>query len=207
MTPVGRARRLSLQTAPNKNPTGIACRRGGRGTASAPGAIRTRDLWLRRPTLYPAELRALNEWEANKPSSVSVNCVLAHATGGGSFLWDYGLPQPRAAYPGLDWRGPRLVPYLALLRVGFTEPLTVTRSAVVSYTAVSPLPDPLARPSAVCSLLHFPSPRDARPLAGTLPCGARTFLGAGPQARDAIHTRFPFCQTATRPSGLEPETS
>ena len=24
----------------------------------APGAIRTRDLWLRRPTLYPAELRA-----------------------------------------------------------------------------------------------------------------------------------------------------
>ena len=24
----------------------------------APGAIRTRDLWLRKPTLYPAELRA-----------------------------------------------------------------------------------------------------------------------------------------------------
>ena len=24
----------------------------------ASGAIRTRDLWLRRPTLYPAELRA-----------------------------------------------------------------------------------------------------------------------------------------------------
>ena len=27
-------------------------------------------------------------------------------------------------------------------------------------------------------LLHFPSPRDARPLAGILPCGARTFLCA-----------------------------
>ncbi len=33
-------------------------------------------------------------------------------------------------------------------------------------------------PSAVCSLLHFPSPHDARPLAGILPCGARTFLPA-----------------------------
>ena len=31
-------------------------------------------------------------------------------------------------------------------------------------------------PSAVCSLLHFPSRCHARPLAGTLPFGARTFL-------------------------------
>jgi len=31
-------------------------------------------------------------------------------------------------------------------------------------------------PSAVYSLLHCPSPRDARPLAGILLCGARTFL-------------------------------
>jgi len=35
---------------------------------------------------------------------------------------------------------------------------------------------PSRRPSAVCSLLHFPSPRGARELPGTLPCGARTFL-------------------------------
>ena len=39
--------------------------------------------------------------------------------GGGSFLWDRRYRRPRAAYPGLRWRGPRLVPYLALLRVGF----------------------------------------------------------------------------------------
>ena len=32
------------------------------------------------------------------------------------------------------------------------------------------------RPSAVCSLWHFPSPLGARALPGTLPCGARTFL-------------------------------
>ena len=35
---------------------------------------------------------------------------------------------------------------------------------------------PRRGPSAVCSLLHFPSPRGARALPGTLPCGARTFL-------------------------------
>jgi len=34
------------------------------------------------------------------------------------------------------------------------------------------------RPSAVCSLWHFPSPHGVRPLAGILPCGARTFLCA-----------------------------
>ena len=34
------------------------------------------------------------------------------------------------------------------------------------------------RPSAVCSLWHFPSPRGVRPLAGILLYGARTFLCA-----------------------------
>jgi len=49
----------------------------------------------------------------NKPSSVS------RLSGEGSFLWDRHRCRPLAAYPGLRWRGPRLVPYLALLRVGF----------------------------------------------------------------------------------------
>src|SRR6187397_1718413 len=35
-----------------------AWRRGMPTRISAPGRIRTCDLWLRRPTLYPAELRA-----------------------------------------------------------------------------------------------------------------------------------------------------
>src|SRR5690606_39746438 len=71
--------------------------------------------------------------EANKPSSVSV-------AGGGSFLWDADLSAPRAAYPGLTdcsiGAGQRLVPYLALLRVGFTVPRAVTSRAVVSYTTL-----------------------------------------------------------------------
>jgi len=46
--------------------------------------------------------------------------------------------------------------YLVLLRVGFAVPRTVASRAVRSYRTLSPLPDPLAGPSAVCSLLHFP---------------------------------------------------
>jgi len=42
--------------------------------------------------------------------------------------------------------------------MGFAMPLNVTASAVSSYLAVSPLPDPLAGPSAVYFLLHFPLP-------------------------------------------------
>ena len=69
-----------------------------------------------------------------------------------------------------------MLPYLVLLRMGFTVPSAVTVDAVSSYLAVSPLPDPLAGPSAVCFLLHFPDPRGRWALPTTVPCGARTFL-------------------------------
>ena len=54
--------------------------------------------------------------------------------------------------------------YLALLRLGFTEPFQSPGALVVSCTTVSPLPvrirtksvDFAASPSAVYSLLHFP---------------------------------------------------
>ncbi|GHM30101.1 hypothetical protein ECZU45_38880 [Escherichia coli] len=68
--------------------------------------------------------------------------------------------------------GPYLMnPYLALLRVEFTVPRTVTSRAVRSYRTLSPYLI-LRGPSAVCSLLHWSwvSP------CGTLPYGARTFL-------------------------------
>ena len=35
-----------------------------------------------------------------------ISRVLSPCAGGGSFLWDCGHPQPRAAYPGLQRRGP-----------------------------------------------------------------------------------------------------
>jgi len=56
----------------------------------------------------------------------------------------------------------------------------VTAGVVRSYRTVSPLPDPGAESASGHRRCTFcctdPSPRDARPLAGILLCGARTFL-------------------------------
>ena len=62
-----------------------------------------------------------------------------------------------------------------------------------SYPTLSPLPVRPKPPSAVCSLWHFPSPRDARALPGAVPCGARTFLErrAEASARDLFSLRAP----------------
>ena len=60
----------------------------------------------------------------------------------------HGLKQPTRFQ-----RGPRHTEsYLALLQVGFTIAVSVTRYAVRSYRTISPLPVRLA----VYSLLHFP---------------------------------------------------
>ena len=77
--------------------------------------------------------------------------------------------------------GPYLMnPYLALLRVEFTVPRTVTSRAVRSYRTLSPLPDPAyaghRRFALCCTGRGFPP----QALPGTLPYGARTFL---PSAR------------------------
>ena len=68
---------------------------------------------------------------------------------------------------------------------GVCRATSVTGRPVRSYRTLSPLPVPHreAGPSAVCSLLHFPSPHGARALPGTLPCGARTFLRRSRTAR------------------------
>ena len=68
-----------------------------------------------------------------------------------------------------------------LLQMGFTCAPSVTRGAVVSYTALPPLPGQNA--FALCSggtfLLHWPWSRLHRTLSGILPCEARTFLSCG----------------------------
>ena len=67
--------------------------------------------------------------------------------------------------------GALTLPYLALLRMGFTELPRSPGILVSSYLTVSPLPL-----RAVCFLWHFPWGRPQSPLATILPCGARTFL-------------------------------
>ena len=131
---------------------------------------------LRLPGLQPSESK--NPAEAgfckklkltDKPGSV----VDSHSSRPAIAHW---LKQPtRVQY------GPYLMnPYLALLRVEFTVPRTVTSRAVRSYRTLSPLPDPACaghrRFALCCTGRGFPP----QALPGTLPCGARTFL---PSAR------------------------
>ncbi len=72
--------------------------------------------------------------------------------------------------------------YLTLLPVGFAEPATLLSLLVVSYTTVSPSPvGSTTSDRQYASLLHFPSGRPARPLAGTVLCGVRTFLSSPKQ--------------------------
>ena len=132
--------------------------------AEYPGGITT--VGVSHFALRHTNVMFLNELKlTGKPGSV----VDSHSSRPAIAHW---LKQPtRVQY------GPYLLnPYLALLRVEFTVPRTVTSRAVRSYRTLSPLPDPPEGPSAVCSLLHWSWACAPQALPGTLPCGARTFL-------------------------------
>ncbi len=101
--------------------------------------------------LYPAKQKPRRSGVFDKKSKLTVkpgSVVDSHSSRPAIAHW---LKQPtRVQY------GPYLVnPYLALLRVEFTVPRTVASRAVRSYRTLSPLPDPISGPSAVCSLLHW----------------------------------------------------
>jgi len=68
------------------------------------------------------------------------------------------LPRRSSSLPG-DSASSVNVPLFGLAPDGVCRAVRVTTSAVGSYPTVSPLPDPqyFMGPSAVCSLLHFPS--------------------------------------------------
>ena len=74
-----------------------------------------------------------------------------------------------------------MLPYLVLLRMGFTVPSAVTVDAVSSYLAVSPLPFQANLNlgglfSVALSVALGLATYSTQPLAGILPYGARTFL-------------------------------
>lgn len=164
-----------------KNPRGrCKCSNRGGGSSSAPDRIRTCDLRLRRPTLYPAELRARARTGGRRISRVlsPARAGESHFSGTGVAA---GLEQPtrNCARPGVDARGGQpLVPVWPCSGWGLPCPRRCRRGGALLPQPFHPCLCPRRGPSAVCSLWHFPSPRDARPLAGTLPCGARTFLDA-----------------------------
>ena len=82
--------------------------------------------------------------------------------------------QGLATYPGASSGPPSNAPLFGLAPDGVCHASPVTRTAVSSYLAFSPLP--LDKLGAVCFLWHFPWGHPRSPLATTLPCGARTFL-------------------------------
>src|SRR5829696_9372818 len=108
-----------------------------------------------------------------------------------------GLPAGSGGQPSNACAGRRrtVVPF-DLAPGGVYRATPVTRCAVVSYTAVSPLP---ARRLAVCSLWHCPAGHPGSLLTTTLPCGARTFLGDGVSPADATaQPTRPSCRQSRR---------
>src|SRR5438445_2564267 len=86
--------------------------------------------------------------------------------------------------PGSSGGQPSSAPCLALLRVGFTEPRRSPGALVVSYTTVSPLPGPVARPgrSVLCGTVPRVTPGGRYPP----PCPVESGLSsAGGEPPDA----------------------
>jgi hypothetical protein len=83
-----------------------------------------------------------------------------------------------AAYPEVHWDGPSLLPYLALLRVGFALPakLLPLRCALTAPFHPYPLQYICTVTGGIFSVALSVSVTGPRPLAGTLPFGDRTFL-------------------------------
>ena len=100
---------------------------------------------------------------------------------------DVPLPARSSDLPARSGGPPSNACCLVLLQVGFADPCRSPGTLVVSYTAVSPLPEPWrTRVPAVCSLWHCPAGHPGWVLPTTLPCGARTFLG---RTRVGVPTR------------------
>jgi hypothetical protein len=97
---------------------------------------------------------------------------------------------------------PPLLPYLALLQVGFAVPCDVATDAVRSYRTLSPLPAPCGA-SAVYFLLHFPWARAPQALPGTLTRRARTFLHS-PCGKQRLPGRLSSAHDTASTRNLQP---
>ncbi len=88
--------------------------------------------------------------------------------------------------PTRGFAGGQPIPLLGLAPDGVYRAAPVARDAGGLLPHRFTLACARIGPSAVCSLLHFPSGFPAWPLASILPCGVRTFLGS---ARAAVARR------------------
>ena len=114
-------------------------------------------------------------------------------------------PEPSSRGRG----GSPLVPYLVLLRVGFTLPPRLPEARCALTAPFHPYPGGCRGGTfSVALSVNYPLRVAPRPLAGTLPCGDRTFLPAvrrggcpfgGPKLILALHLLAEFGQPMIRP--------
>lgn len=90
------------------------------------------------------------------------------------------------------------LPYLVLLRVGFTLPLPLPPARCALTAPFHPYLPPYWAGSAVSFLWHFPWTRAPQALPGTLPCGARTFLPRR-ERRARLSGRLPTSEYSANP--------
>ena len=81
--------------------------------------------------------------------------------------------------------GPLLLPYLVLLRMGFSLPAAIARAAVRSYRTFSPLPADTSA-GGIFSVALSVARVHPRPLAGMLPSEDRTFLSLRSETEPAV---------------------
>jgi hypothetical protein len=178
-------RRALSKSTPCRQRTREAAR-SGLARPNAPGAFGLRVVSVR-------EARRSRE-PACKPGSVV----------GQPFICDVRRRTPVATYPG-DARGPRAaapkgcaLPYLVLLRVGFTVPRRVATRAVRSYRTFSPLPAPRTAlwRSDLCGTFRGLAP----PRRYLAPCPAEPGLSSAQCAAAARPTPGAKTRGAARPS-------
>ena len=102
----------------------------------------------------------------------------------GAFLATAPEGGRRSGLPGSSGGQPSDAPCLALLRVGFTEPRRSPGALVVSYTTVSPLPGPVARPgrSVLCGTVPRVTPGGRYPPPCPVESGLSSAGGDPPDA-------------------------
>ena len=143
-------------------------------------------------------------WSCRKPSSVPAACATRMV-----ICLGWPLPATSSSLPAASLSGwsVRVAPrrLFGLAPTGGYRATAVTSGAVGSYPTISPLPTLALRPQwAVSFLWPCPSPFGAQALPGSLPCGARTFLGhlaaSATIARDQWRGSYPASPSRANPS-------
>ena len=180
--------------APHMPPPPPAAPRRPRRRPPPPAAM-PRPPWPLRKSLHFKYLRA----------GCRIISRFLYPCGRWSFIWAVHRWPALATYPGVRRSGPLLLPYLVLLHVGFTLPAKLLPPRCALTAPFHPYRTH-AGSGGIFSVALSVSVSGPRPLAGTPPCGDRTFLSRRrerpPVRQPAPHYRIrrrPCVLTSTAP--------